>query len=134
MLDISSGDGRLDSDNTEAELTILQNDDPIAFMMGFVTADEGEMLSVRVVRNGQAIDTARVSFSLSLLSAMAEDVNLTSANELLFTPGQMEAEIFIDITDDDIPELAEQFTLELTNTTGKIYTSLSNYNYVTLLL
>ena len=119
MLDISSGDGRLDSDNTEAELTILQNDDPIAFMMGFVTADEGETLSVRVVRNGQAIDTARVSFSMSLLSAMDEDVNLTSTNELLFTPGQTEAEIFLDITDDDIPELAEQFTLELANTTGK---------------
>ena len=122
-----SGDGRLDSDNTEAELTILQNDDPIAFTMGFVTVDEGEMLAVLVVRNGQAIDTATVSFSLSLLSATAEDVNLTSANELLFTPGQTETEIFLDITDDDIPELAEQFTLELTNTTGK-HISLSNYN------
>ena len=122
-----SGDGRLDSDNTEAELTILQNDDPIAFTMGFVTVDEGEMLAVLVVRNGQAIDTATVLFSLSLLSATAEDVNLTSANELLFTPGQTETEIFLDITDDDIPELAEQFTLELTNTTGK-HISLSNYN------
>ena len=114
-----SGDGRLDSGNTEAELTILQNDDPIAFTMGFVTADEGEVLAVRVVRNGQAIDTASVTFSLSLLSAMAEDVNLMSANEVFFTPGQTENEIFLDIIDDDIPELAERFTLELINTTGK---------------
>ena len=127
MLEISD-DGRLDSDNTEVELTILQNDDPIAFTMGFVMADEGETLAVRVVRNGQAIDTASVSFSLSLLTAMAEDVNLTSANELQFMSGQTETEILLDITDDDIPEMAEQFTLELINTTGK-YISLSNYNY-----
>lgn len=124
-----SSDGRLDSDNTEAELTILQNDDPIAFMMSFVTVDEGETLTVRVIRNGQAVDTANVTFSLSLLSAMAEDVNLTSDNEVFFASGQRVAEILLSITDDDIPELAEQFTLELLNTTGE-YISLSTYNCI----
>ena len=117
-LDIT-GDGRLDSDNTEAELTVLQNDDPITFTMGFVTANEGETLVVRVVRNGQAIDTASVTFSLSLLSTMAEDLNLISNNEVFFTSGQREAEILLNITDDDIPEVTERFTLQLINTTGK---------------
>lgn len=118
MLEIS-GDGRLDSDNTEAELTILQNDDPIAFTMGFITAAEGEMLSIRVVRNGQAIDIASATFILSLQSAMDGDVNLTSATEVFFTSGQNETEILLNIIDDDIPELSERFTLELINVTGK---------------
>ena len=115
-----SGDGRLDSVNTEAELIILQNDDPIFFARSFARANEGERLAVRVERNGQAIDTAIVTFSLSLLTAMNDDVNLTSTNEVIFMPGQREAEIFINITDDDTPELIEQFTLELINTTGII--------------
>ena len=109
----------MDSVNTEAELIILQNDDPIFFARSFVRASEGETLVVRVVRNGQAIDTAIAKFSLSLLSTMDKDINLTSTNEVLFMPGEREAEIFINITDDDIPELREQFTLELVNTTGK---------------
>ena len=116
-----TGDGRLDSTNTEAELTILQNDDPIAFAVGFVTADEGEMLAVRVERGGQAIDTATVTFTLSLQTAMDEDVNLTSTNEVTFTSGQNETEILLSIMDDDLPELAERFILVLTNvTTGKL--------------
>jgi len=114
-----SGDGRLASSNTEAELTVLQNDDPIAFMRSFVTADEGETLIVRVVRNGQAIDTASVTFTLSLITAMTEDVDLLSTDEVVFTSGQREANISLNTRDDDIPELAEQFTLELINTTGK---------------
>lgn len=114
-----SGDGRLASSNTEAELTVLQNDDPITFLRGFVIADEGETLAVCVVRNGQAIDTANVTFTLLLLSAMTEDVELVSTDEVVFTSGQREAEILLYITDDDIPELAEQFTLELINVTGK---------------
>lgn len=119
-LEISGDDGRLAPDNTEAQLTILQNDDPIAFMMSLAATDEGEMLVVHVVRNGQAIDTASATFSLSLLSASAEDVSLTtSGNEVIFASGQRETEILLNITDDDIPELAEQFTLELTSTTGK---------------
>ena len=124
-----TGDGRLDSTNTEAELIILQNDDPIAFAVGFVTADEGEMLAVRVERGGQAVDTATVTFILSLQTAMDEDVNLTSANEVTFTSGQNETVILLSITDDDLPELAEQFILELTNvTTGKL-SSLSTQSY-----
>ena len=128
---ISSGDGRLDSTNTEAELIILQNDDPIAFTMGLVTAVEGDVLAVRVVRGGQAVDTARVTFILSLQSAVDEDVNLTSAYEVIFTSGQNETEILLSITDDDIPELAERFTLELTNVTNGELISLSTQNYYT---
>ena len=128
---ISSGDGRLDSTNTEAELIILQNDDPIAFTMGLVTAVEGDVLAVRVVRGGQAVDMARVSFILSLQSAVDEDVNLTSAYEVIFTSGQNETEILLSITDDDIPELAERFTLELTNVTNGELISLSTQSYYT---
>ena len=128
---ISSGDGRLDSTNTEAELIILQNDDPIAFTMGLVTAVEGDVLAVRVVRGGQAVDTARVTFILSLQSAVDEDVNLTSAYEVIFTSGQNETEILLSITDDDIPELAERFTLELTNVTNGELISLSTQSYYT---
>lgn len=87
--------------------------------MGFVTADEGETLAVRVIRNGQAIDTASATFSLSLISTVAEDVDLITDNEVFFTSGQRVTEILLNITDDDIPEIAEQFTLVLLNTSGK---------------
>lgn len=89
--------------------------------MSFITAAERDVLAVRVVRGGQAVDMAIVTFMLSLQSAMYEDVNLTSSYEVTFTSGQNETEILLSITDDDIPELAERFTLELTNvTTGEL--------------
>jgi len=110
--------GRLDVNGDEAQLTILHNDDPISFTRRSLSVNEGDEVSVRVTRGGQAAGEATATFQLSFLTAATDDVDLLSTYEVMFTSGTREAEILLNITNDDIPEIAEHFTLELVNTTG----------------
>ena len=110
--------GRLDLNSAEARLTILQNDDPISFTRSSLSVNEGDEVSIRVTRGGQANGLATATFEFSFLTAASDDVDLLSTYEVMFTSGIREAEISLNITNDDVPEIAERFTLELVNTTG----------------
>ena len=49
-----SGDGELDTSSTEAQLTVLQNDDPINFQRSFLSSAEGDTVVFTLERGGQA--------------------------------------------------------------------------------
>lgn len=53
MLDGVDGGGRLADQNTETILTILQNDDPIFFSDIFYDQEEGQSVTLTVLRGGQ---------------------------------------------------------------------------------
>jgi len=110
--------GRLDVNRDEAQLTVLQNDDPISFTRSSLSINEGEELRIRVTRGGQAAGLATATFQLSFSTAESDDVEILSTHVVTFTNGIREVDIPLNITDDDIPELAEHFTVELINTTG----------------
>jgi len=119
MVQLSINDlGRLDVNGDDAQLTILQNDDPISFTRSSLSVNEGNEVSIRVTRGGQAAGLATATFQLSFLTAASDDVELLSAYEVMFTSGTREVRISLNITNDDVPELEERFILELVNTTG----------------
>ena len=114
----ASNGGRLAVENTIATLTVDQNDDAIVVNNAAVEGTEGSTLSLRISRGGRANGVAAVEFTVTSISAGIADYTVLTPSPVTFADGQTSAEVVVSITDDNIPEIDEEFQMMLVSTTG----------------
>ena len=116
-----AGGGRVaDVDNT-ASLTIIQNDDPISFLVKdtFRLGNEGDLLMMQIVRGGDSGGMATATFNISYQTGSSDDVVVSLADGfVVFQDGVTSVDVNVSLVDDVEPELNENLLLELVSTTG----------------
>ncbi|XP_065175877.1 adhesion G-protein coupled receptor V1-like [Sycon ciliatum] len=137
----STSGASLDSANIDASVTISANDDPYGifeFSAGipstsgtFIPAssaapslelrESAGLVDIYVVRAQGTVGNASVEYSTSPGTAVGDGASpdyTPTASRLEFAGGQLFSKFQLRINDDAIPELAKNFTLELTNPQG----------------
>ena len=147
----STSGASLDSANIDASVTISANDDPYGifeFSAGipstsgtFIPAssaapslelrESAGLVDIYVVRAQGTVGNASVEYSTSPGTAVGDGASpdyTPTASRLEFAGGQLFSKFQLRINDDAIPELAKNFTLELTNPQGgKLFISVSSW-------
>jgi len=110
--------------NDELEITILENDNArgvVSLDANFFAAVEGRIAYVNMTRTGGTFGEISISYNITEGSARGngQDYNVLSPQgQIVIIQGQSAASIMITIVDDPLPELQEQFFVELTGATG----------------
>ena len=114
----ASDGGRLAVENTFATLTVNQNDDAIVVTNAAVEGSEGSTITLSITRGGRANGVAAVDFMVTATSADANDYTVLTASPVMFVDGQTSGQVLVSITDDNTPEIDEEFQMTLLSTTG----------------
>ena len=108
----------------QLEITILESDNArgiVSLDTNMFPAVEGQTAYINLTRSGGTFGDISVRYNITDGSARGngEDYFVASLQgELVFTQGQEVASIMIPIRDDTLPELQEQFFVQLTGATG----------------
>ena len=108
----------------QLEIAILESDNArgvVSFDTNMFPAVEGRTAYLNLTRSGGTFGDISIQYNVTEGSARGngQDYIIASAQgELVFTQGQEAAIIMIPIRDDVLPELQEQFFVELTGATG----------------
>ena len=84
----------------------------------FRLANEGDNITLQVIRAGNATGVAIVTFNVTYQTGSSNDVIITPSNQVVFQDGETSTYINITFIDDVIPELNENLLLTLTSTAG----------------
>lgn len=110
--------------NDELEITILENDNArgiVSLAANLFPAVEGRTAYVNMTRSGGTFGEISIQYQITNGSAIGNGQDfrvLSPVGEIVITQGQSVASIMIPIVDDVLPELQEQFFVELTRATG----------------
>lgn len=110
--------------NDELEVVILENDNArgiVSLDANLFPAVEGRTAYINMTRTGGVFGDISVQYNITDGSAIGNGQDyrvLSSQGEIVITQGQSVASIMIPIVDDALPELQEQFFVELIGTTG----------------
>ena len=110
--------------NDELEIVILENDDArgvVSLDANLFAAVEGRTAYINMTRSGGTFGEIGIQYQIINGSARGNGQDysvLSSQGEIVITQDQSAASILIPIVDDTLPELQEQFSVELTGTTG----------------
>lgn len=111
--------------NNELEITILENDNArgvVSLDANLFAAVEGRTAFVNMTRTGGTFGDISILYNITNGSAIGNGQDysvLSPQGEVVITQGQSTASIMITIIDDPLPELQEQFFVELTGATGR---------------
>ena len=109
--------------NTRIEVRIRQNDDPfgiISLTNTIFRVNEGETAAISLVRSGGTFGSVSVQYTIvNGQATVGQDYSLPPGSRtVVFAAGQATANILIPIIDDSVPELQEDFTVQISLTTG----------------
>ena len=110
--------------NDELEIVILENDDArgvVSLDASVFAAVEGRTAYINMTRSGGMFGEIGIQYQITNGSARGngQDYNVLSPQgEIVIIQGQTVASILVPIVDDTLPELQEQFFVELTGATG----------------
>ena len=110
--------------NNELEVVILENDDArgvVSLDASVFAAVEGRTAYINMTRSGGMFGEIGIRYQITNGSARGngQDYNVLSPQgEIVIIQGQTVASILVPIVDDTLPELQEQFFVELTGVTG----------------
>ena len=109
--------------NTRIEVRIRQNDDPfgiISLTNTIFRVNEGETAAISLVRSGGTFGSVSVQYTIvNGQATVGQDYSLPPGSRtVVFAAGQSTANILIPIIDDSVPELQEDFTVQISLTTG----------------
>ncbi|XP_040275580.1 adhesion G-protein coupled receptor V1 [Bufo bufo] len=115
------GGARIPDENTTALIRILKSDNANG-LFGFTgpcipqSSEEGSTISCVVERTRGALDTVYLFYSISQTESDGPVVDFsTSSGNITFLPSQRSKVLNLDVLDDDIPELMENFRVTLTH-------------------
>lgn len=110
--------------NDELEVVILENDDArgvVSLDANLFAAVEGRTAYINMTRSGGTFGDIGIQYQITNGSARGNGQDyrvLSPQGEIVIAQGQSTASIMIPIVDDTLPELQEQFFVELTGATG----------------
>ncbi|XP_048383057.2 adhesion G-protein coupled receptor V1 isoform X4 [Stegostoma tigrinum] len=114
------GGARISQDNATARLRIQKSDNANG-LFGFTgtcipqTSEEGSTISCVVERTRGALDYVHVNYTISQIELDNSNISDfgNSSGAITFEPWQSSEVLNIHVIDDDLPELAEHFTISL---------------------
>ena len=101
---------------TEFTLTILENDDPfgvISFTSPTLIVTEGDTAVLNLERTGGTFGLVILTVTVTSGGADSSDYTDITGTLVQFFPGQSSAEISIPISQDNLPELQEEFSVSI---------------------
>ena len=101
---------------TQYTITILENDDPygvVSFTSPTFITTEGETVVLSMERTGGTFGLVILTVTLTSGRADTDDYTDISGTRVQFFQGQTVATISIPITDDNVPELQEEFVVSI---------------------
>lgn len=110
--------------NDELEIVILENDNArgvVSLDANLFPAVEGRIAYINMTRTGGTFGDIGIQYRITNGSARGNGMDysiLSDVGEIVMIQGQSVASIMITIVDDSLPELQEQFFVELTGATG----------------
>jgi len=113
--------------NTRIEVRILQNDNPfgtISITNTVFRVNEGETAAISLTRSGGTFGSVSVQYNIvdgRAIGGTDYDLSLRSGT-VIITAGMSAGDILIPITNDSIPELQEDFTIQISLVPGSVAT------------
>ena len=109
--------------NTRIEVRIRQNDNPfgiISLTNTIFRVSEGDTAAISLVRSGGTFGSVSVQYTIvNGQATVGQDYSLPPGSRtVVFAAGQSTANILIPIIDDSVPELQEDFTVQISLTPG----------------
>ena len=122
---------------TQYTIAILENDDPygvVSFTSPTLIATEGEIVVLSVERSGGTFGLVVLTVTLTSGRADSNDYTDISGTRVQFFQGETVANISIPITDDDDPELQEEFTVSIGLSTSSSAARFGDITAVTVII
>ncbi|MCB0033506.1 MAG: lamin tail domain-containing protein, partial [Anaerolineales bacterium] len=114
MVNLNNATGSTLADN-QAIGTIIDDEAPPVISVDDVSVVEGELVTFTVTLSAASEVTATVAYNTADDTATATDDYQSASGQLSFIPGQTTQLITVMTNDDALDEVAEKFTLQLSN-------------------
>ena len=97
-----------------SQMTIVDDDDPPSVSIADASANEGDTASFAVTLSEPSEKTVTVDWAAVHDGTVADDFTGTTSGQLVYTPGQDSKTVAIRTKEDNIDEIDERFSVELT--------------------